>query len=524
MMRMIHTNMDQGRAVTTSTERPVIVRMANVSKTFGGTRALRDVDFELRAGEVHALVGQNGSGKSTLIKVLAGFHEPDAGAVAFVHDSPLALGDSDAAHAAGLRFVHQDLGLVDTLDCADNLALGFGFATGFGGRIEWRRQRAAARAALARLGQDLDVRIPVSRLSAFEKTALAITRALQDVDSSSVLILDEPTATMPKPEVDRLFDLIRRVAAHGTAVLLVSHHLDEIYAVADRVTIFRDGLRVATDEVAGLPRADLIQKMTGGQLAPVDHSPRTIAGPVALWAQNLAGEDLGGIEFEVRRGEVLGIAGLNGSGRDEVCELIFGARRRTGVVEVIGNDLPAHRPDLAIAAGCALVPANRRADGLVMEHSVRENLSLVDVARFWGRLGLQRRRESSSARDWIARLGIRAESPEQPVEALSGGNQQKVVLGKWLSVQPVVLLLDEPTQGVDVGAQSEIHRQIRAAADGGAAVLVCSSDEGELSQLCDRVLVLYDGRIVDELTGGQLTGREIARRCLGSVSVPAPGG
>jgi ribose transport system ATP-binding protein len=329
---------------------------------------------------------------------------------------------------------------------------------------------------------------------------------------------------MPKPEVDRLFDLIRRVAAQGTAVLLVSHHLDEIYAVADRVTIFRDGLRVATDEVAGLPRADLIQKMTGGQLAPVDHSPRTIGGPVALWAQNLAGEDLGGIEFEVRRGEVLGIAGLNGSGRDEVCELIFGARPRAGIVEVIGNGLPAHRPDLAIAAGCALVPANRRADGLVMEHSVRENLSLVHVARFWGRLRLQRRREASSARDWIARLGIRAESPEQPVEALSGGNQQKVVLGKWLSVQPVVLLLDEPTQGVDVGAQSEIHRQIRTAADGGAAVLVCSSDEGELSQLCDRVLVLYDGRIVDELTGSQLTGREIARRCLGSVPIPAPGG
>jgi ribose transport system ATP-binding protein len=498
--------------------------MANINKTFGGTRALRDVDFELRAGEVHALVGQNGSGKSTLIKVLAGFHEPDPGADAFVHDAPLALGDSDAAHAAGLRFVHQDLGLIDTLDCADNLALGFGFATGFAGRIAWRRQRAAARAALARLGQDFDVRVPVSRLNAFEKTALAITRALQDMDASSVLILDEPTATMPKPEVDRLFTLIRRVAAQGTAVLLVSHHLDEIYAVADRVTIFRDGLRVATDEVAGLPRADLIQKMTGGHLTAVEHSQRTIQGSVALSVLELSGETLDRIEFEVHRGEVLGIAGLNGSGRDEICELIFGARPRAGIVEVIGNALPPDRPDLAIAAGCALVPANRRLDGLVMEHSVRENLTLVHAARFWHRLRLQRRQETRSAREWIARLGIRTQSPEQPVEALSGGNQQKVVLGKWLSVQPVVLLLDEPTQGVDVGAQNEIHRQIQAAADGGAAVLVCSSDEGELSQLCDRVLVLYDGRIVDEMVGDQLTARQIARRSLGPAPVAAPSG
>jgi ribose transport system ATP-binding protein len=497
--------------------------MTNINKTFGGTRALQDVDFELRAGEVHALVGQNGSGKSTLIKVLAGFHEPDPGAVALVHDTPLALGDSDAAHAAGLRFVHQDLGLIDALDCADNLALGFGFATGFAGRIVWRRQRAAARAALARLGQDFDVRVPVSHLNAFEKTALAITRALQDVDARSVLILDEPTAAMPKPEVDRLFTLIRRVAAQGTAVLLVSHHLDEIYAVADRVTIFRDGLRVATEDMAGLPRADLIQRMTGGHLVAVEHSPRASEGPIALSVHGLASGVLDGIEFDVRRGEVLGIAGLNGSGRDEVCELIFGARQRSGVVEVSGKVLPPGRPDLAIAAGCALVPANRRLDGLVMEHSVRENLTLVDVARFWRRLRLQRRQETNSVRDWIARLGIRTQSPEQAVDALSGGNQQKVVLGKWLCVQPVVLLLDEPTQGVDVGAQSEINRQIRAAADAGAAVLACSSDEGELSQLCDRVLVLYDGHIVDEMTGNQLTAREIARRCLRPDPVIPPG-
>jgi ribose transport system ATP-binding protein len=508
--------------MATSTERPVVLRMTNISKTFGATRALRDVDFELQAGEIHALVGENGSGKSTLTKVLAGFHEPDPGAIAFVRDAPLALGDADAAHAAGLRFVHQDLGLIDALDSTDNLALGFGFATGFGGRIVWRRQRAAARASLARLGQDFNVRVPVSWLTAFEKTALAITRALQDIDATSVLILDEPTATMPKPEVDRLFALIRRVAAQGTGVLLITHHLDEVYDIADRVTVLRDGLRVITQEVTRLPRADLIHNITGGHIVAVDHSPRTIEGPVALSARGLVGAVLRGIDFEVRSGEVLGIAGLNGSGRDEVCSLIFGARRRSGAVELNGKLLPQERPDLAIAAGCALVPANRHIDGLVMEHTVRENLTLVDVARFWRRLRLQQRQETKSVRDWIARLGIRTESPEQLVETLSGGNQQKVVLGKWLSVQPVVLLLDEPTQGVDVGAQSEIHQQIRAAAETGTAVLVCSSDEGELSQLCDRVLVLYEGTVVDEMSGSQLSAREIARRCLRPDPVVPP--
>lgn len=500
--------------MTRTSERPVVLDMHQVSKTFGGTKALRNVDFELRAGEVHGLVGQNGSGKSTLIKILAGFHQPDPDAVAEVGGASLHLGNAESAHAAGLRFVHQDLGLIDTLDCADNLALGFGFATGIGGRINWRKQRAAARAALGRFGQSIDVRQPVSHLSAFEKTALAITRALQDVENTSILVLDEPTATMPKPEVDRLFDLIRRVASEGPAVLLVSHHLDEIYAIADRVTVFRDGERVLTAETAGLPRTDLIQSMTGGQLVPVDHTPREFSGPVVLAARGLSGDALIDLDFELREGEILGMAGLDGSGRDEICELLFGARARTGTVEVVGKPIPSERPDLAIAAGCALVPANRRVDGLVMEHNVRENLTLADVSTFWRGFRLRRRQEVESTRDWIQRLQIRAHSPEQGVEALSGGNQQKVVLGKWLRVEPPVLLLDEPTQGVDVAAQGEIHRQVRAAAMSGTGVLVCSSDEAELSQLCDRVIVLYDGVVVDEMSGDQLSGREIARRCL----------
>jgi ribose transport system ATP-binding protein len=501
-----------------------VLSLTNLSKTFPGTRALRSVDFEVCAGEVHALVGQNGSGKSTLIKILAGFHSPDAGARGCVDGREFALGSATAAHAAGLRFVHQDLGLVQTLDCVDNLALGFGYATRFGGRISWRRQRAAARKALSGLGDDIDIRKPVANLTAFEKTALAVVRALQDWEGNvSLLVLDEPTATMPRPQVDKLFGLIRRVASRGTAVLFVTHHLDEVFAIADRVTVLRDGKRAATRDVAGLQSDDLVQLMTGGAIAEIDHSAAPPRGSVALRARGLGGRVLRDFDLDVHHGEVVGIAGLQGSGRDEVCELIFGASPRAGTVEVGGAVLPARRPDLAIARGLAMVPANRHADGLVLTHTVRENLTLVDVKPFWRRMRLNVRHERKHVDSWIDRLSIVTSSMESPVEALSGGNQQKVVMGKWLRLQPTVLLLDEPTQGVDVGAQAELHRLVRAAVEDGSAAVLCSSDENELSRICDRVVVLCDGIVETELRGTDLTAHRIAQHSL-RVRTAAPDG
>jgi ribose transport system ATP-binding protein len=494
--------------------RQPVLELTRVSKTFPGTRALDAVDLEIQAGEVHALVGQNGSGKSTLIKILAGFHEPDPGAAACVRGTPFKLGDVGSAQAGGLRFVHQDLGLVDTLDCVDNLALGVGYATAAGGRIAWRKQRQQARTALRRLGSDFDVRTPVGRLSPFERTALAVVRAIhRDEEHISVLVLDEPTATMPKPEVERLFGLMRRVVARGTAVLLVSHHLDEVYAVADRVTVLRDGRRVATRTVAGLPRDELVTLMTGTSVQPLQRTTEAPGTEPLLIGRGLAGRTLSRLDIELRRGEVLGLAGLDGSGREEVCGLLFGARPRTGTVSVAGKALPPGRPDLSIGLGVALVPANRHGDGLVMPMSVRENLTLVDVKPFWRRLRLSRRAEGKAAREWIDRLAVRARSAEAPVESLSGGNQQKVVMGKWLRVKPLVLLLDEPTHGVDVAAQAELHRLIRAAASDGA-VLICSSDEAELATVCDRVLVLCDGVVGRELSGGDITAHNIAQLSL----------
>ena len=499
-----------------------VLDLHNVGKTFPGTRALDGVSLEIRPGEIHALVGQNGSGKSTLIKILAGFHHPDGGASAAVNGVEFPLGDAAAAHAAGLRFVHQDLGLIDSLDCVDNLALGTGYATGFGGHIRWRRQRAAARESLGRLGHgDVKVTTLVSHLSAFEKTALAIVRAIRDWESAdgtanvSLLVLDEPTATMPRPEVDKLFALIRRIVAAGNSVLLVSHHLDEVFAIAHRVTVLRDGQSMGTHQLAELTRADLIRLMTGGIVEEVTKPDEAQAGQVLMSVRGLGGRVLRDFDLDVHSGEVVGIAGLNGSGRDEVCELIFGGRSRAGTVTVGGKELPPSRPDLAIGRGLALVPADRHGAGLILDKSVRENLTLVDLKPFWRSGWLSGSRERRAAREWIDKLTIRTSSMDAVVESLSGGNQQKVVMGKWLRTDPVILLLDEPTQGVDVGAQAELHRLMRAVADSsGSGVLLCSSDERELSGVCDRVIVLCDGVVTAELSGDQLVSKRVAQQSL----------
>jgi ribose transport system ATP-binding protein len=500
----------------------IVLDLHNVSKTFPGTKALDGVGLQVRAGEIHALVGQNGSGKSTLIKILAGFHHPDHGASATVNGAAFRLGDAAAAHAAGLRFVHQDLGLIDSLDCVDNLALGAGYATGIGGHIRWRQQRAAAREALSRVGHgDVKVTTLVSHLSAFEKTALAIVRAIRDLDSDdataklSLLVLDEPTATMPRPEVDKLFALVRRVAAAGHSVLLVSHHLDEVFAIAHRVTVLRDGRSEGTHRLGELTRADLIRLMTGGIVEEVTRSAEPEAGQVVMSVRGLGGRVLHDFDLDVHCGEVVGIAGLNGSGRDEVCELIFGGRPREGTVTVGEKELPPSRPDLAISRGLALVPADRHGAGLVLSESVRENLTLVDLKPFWRSGWLSGSRERRTAREWIDKLAIQTSSMDAVVESLSGGNQQKVVMGKWLRTDPAILLLDEPTQGVDVGAQAELHRLMRAVANStSSAVVLCSSDERELSHVCDRVIVLCDGVVTAELTGDQLVSKRIAQQSL----------
>lgn len=507
----------------TTQQRPPVLSVEGLCKTFPGARALRDVDLSIQAGEIHALVGQNGSGKSTLIKILAGVHDPDAGARAKVDGRPLALGDSRAAHDLGIRFVHQDLGLVDNLSAVDNMALGFGYVQGIGGRIRWRAQRDRAVEALRHVVDDFPVDRLAGSLTVFQRTALAIARALQDWrEHGALLVLDEPTATMPRSEVEHLFGLLRRIRARGTPVLLVTHHMEEVFAVSDRVTVLRDGQVVTTAEASDLDTARVVHLMTGGHSRRLRRPAGDAAGDVVLSLRRVSGTVTRDLDLEVRRGEIVGVAGLGGSGREEICSLVFGAAGRKGEVAIDGQILPRCSPEAAVRRGVGLVPAQRHRQGLVMTQTVRQNMTLTTLRDFVGRGRIRHRAEAAAVREDVARFGVKTRSPESGVASLSGGNQQKVVIAKWLRMRPKVLLLDEPTQGVDIAAQADLHQLIIEAAAAGTAVLVCSSDEFELSQVCDRVLVMGGGVVVDRLDRERATAEGIFEATLQASPTAAP--
>jgi ribose transport system ATP-binding protein len=501
-----------------------VLTIRGLSKTFPGTRALDRVDLDVRPGEVHALIGQNGCGKSTLIKVLAGYHQPDPGAEIALSGEPVELRDTIASRNAGFRFVHQDLGLVEALSVVENLTLGRDVATALGGRIRWSAERRDAAQRLRALGYEVDVRRPVAELGAAERTGVAIVRALWDWEAARVLVVDEPTASLPREEVKTLFEALRRVRAKGLGVIYVSHRLDEIFAIADRVTILRDGRRVGTWDVADIDQDRLVSLMVGGeQLRPPQARADDRAREVALEVRGLRGVEVDNVDLDGRRGEVIGIAGLTGSGREEILPLLFGAVSRAGSVRVDGHEV-APGPRSAMASGLALVPADRRGQGAIVGLAVRENCTLTDLRRHSARTTawLDRSGERAEVDAWIERLDVRPRRTEAVFGTLSGGNQQKVVLAKWLRRNPRVVLLDEPTQGVDVHAKATIHGLARDAAAAGAVVVIASSDDTELCDTCDRVLVLRDGRVVAEVDGERLTPEELGRLQLAVEAVSAP--
>jgi ribose transport system ATP-binding protein len=495
------------------------LEIRGLSKTFAQTRVLNEVSFALGAGEIHSLLGANGSGKSTLIKILSGYHLPDPGGSVRVNGTPLEIGAPDHAYALGCRFVHQDLGLMATMSVADNLLIGCGFPSRFG----TIRSRVAARAATEMLRQvELDVspRRAVGTLSPAERTAVAVARALRidDDQPANVLVLDEPTATLPPDEVDRLLETVQLAAARGVGVLLVTHRLSDVLRVAESVTVLRDGRVIETAAAKDLDRASLLTLLTGDEELELparrDESPTS--EQAAIVVQNLWAGPLKGISLSARTGEIVGIAGLTGSGRETVLPAIYGGvAREQGRVCVKEQEISAERPDLAMQAGIGFLPGDRKAKGGHLGLTARENMALASQSRYWSRGRLRRSAERAVCSEWFAKLNIRpADGVERPLALFSGGNQQKVLLAKWLIRNPQILFLDDPTQGVDVGSKAELHQKLIELARQGMTMLISSTDTEELAAICDRIVVLRDGKIASCVDGGPGCGGQITRALM----------
>ncbi|MEY9951868.1 sugar ABC transporter ATP-binding protein [Leifsonia sp. EB34] len=477
------------------------VQLQGISKAFSGVVVLDDVDFDVRPGEVHALAGGNGAGKSTLMKILQGVYQADAGDI-LIDGVPASIDSIHAAKAAGIGMVFQEFSLVPSLTVARNMLLGAEPLT----RLGFIDERALVRKAeevFAGMGVDIDPRAEVGRLGTAYWQLTEIAKALSQ--NARVLIMDEPTASLARHETEALFELIGRLKARGISIIYISHRMDEVYRIADRITVLRDGRRLFTQRLSDVSPEDIVEGIVGrrmeGQLAYREREAVAQDGPPLLEVRGLtAGDRVREASFTLRRGEILGLAGLMGSGRTELARALFGIDRATGgEVLVKGKRVALSSPKRAIAAGLALVPEDRREQGLVLDHSVRENLllPLLDEVRRGPLLSTAESRSLSTS--LIERLRIKVAHPNRPVRLLSGGNQQKVVIAKWLGTDPDVLILDEPTAGVDIGTKSEILDRVRDLAAAGKAVIVISSEYPELLAVSDRILIIREGAIVREL-------------------------
>jgi ribose transport system ATP-binding protein len=474
-----------------------LLQMNGIVKVFPGVRALDGVDLEVRAGEVHCLLGQNGAGKSTLIKVLSGAHQPDEGVIRWQGEE-LRLSTPMAAMKNGIATIYQELDLVDGLSVAENIYLGHELSAGGFSRRGGTQKEAAT--LLARLGHpEISPRREVGTLSAAGKQIVSMARALShDV---KLIIMDEPSAVLDQEEVGRLFKVIRDLQAEGVSVVYISHRLEEIREIGDRVTVLKDGRTVATGLPAReTPTRELTRRMTGRDIEYVfpKRGSRDGNGAVVLSVRDLSGgKRFSGVDFEVRAGEIVGLAGLVGSGRSEILETIYGARRATsGSVTVDGKTLRNASVRAAVGAGVGLCPEERKSQGLLLDEAVYRNVSLATMGRFSRGGFVNRGSEKRAASEHIKALDVRPADVDRAVRTLSGGNQQKVVLARWLLRECRVLLLDEPTRGVDVGARSEIYALVRRLADEGVAVVLVSSEVPEVLGLADRVLVLREGVVV----------------------------
>ncbi|KDA06830.1 ABC transporter [Microbacterium sp. CH12i] len=487
-------------------ERPLI-SIKEVSKSFGGVHALRDVAFSIRAGVVHGLVGANGAGKSTLIKCLAGIEHPDSGKI-IVDGVAVQIAAPSDASALGLAFIHQEMSLIPGWSVLRNMLLGQDPPTRLG-LIDWRPARVRARAVAERLGMKFGLNISVDDLGPADQWLVLIGRAL--MRDARMIAMDEPTASLSSEEAGRLHTIIRELAASGTAVIFVSHRLDEVSALCEDVTVFKDGQVVDRRVGESVPKAELVRAIVGRDLEIAEHGqePAEHGSPILVVNDARDGSRVHGVSLVVHSGEVLGIGGLVGAGRTELAGLIYGARPRLGGSVVLdGKEVRFKEPADAVRAGIGLVPEERRSESLFLERSIDFNINVSSLgslrhSRFWPFLRMRESRRR--ARRLADAVTVKARDVADPVGSLSGGNQQKVAIARWLVERPRLLILDEPSRGVDVGARAEVHRVVRELASQGTGVLAISSDSEELVGLCDRVIVMAEGRVTGELVGREIT-------------------
>jgi len=491
-----------------------LLRAERISKSYDGVRALRNVSFELRAGEVHALVGENGAGKSTLTKIITGATQADSGQL-FFQDQLLENHSTRASVALGIAAIYQQPALFPALSVAENIALGLEERS-LWSRVDWNARRTRARQLLSKVGATIDPNAEAAILSMPEQQLVEIARAIGA--QAKLLIMDEPTASLSERETKNLYQVIRQLREQGVGIIYISHRLEELTKLADRVTVLRDGEVIETRPIPGTTREQLIQLMVGRELSTVFPKRASKAGDVALELRNLCCQATGvkDVNLSVRRGEIVGLAGLVGAGRTGLARTVFGLQPPDlGEIRVVGKSARIACPADAIGCGIAYVPEDRLRHGVIPELPVSSNVTLAILDRLSGRVSLDYSAEIRVAAEYVRRLRIKTASIHSPVASLSGGNQQKVALSRWLAASPVVLILDEPTQGVDVGAKAEIHGLIGELASNGMAVLMISSELPEIIGMSDRVVVMQAGTITGILERAEATQEAILSLALG---------
>ena len=497
----------------TRSEREALWAVRGISKSFPGVQALRNVSLDIRAGEVHALLGENGSGKSTLAKCLAGVHIPDGGEI-YQRGKRIALRNPAEARARGVATIYQEFSLIPTLTVAENVFLG-NYRTR-SGRIDWKAMRSATLEVLKRLSLNLDPDAVVKTLSVAGQQMVEIAKAISM--DSSLLIMDEPTASLGLSETHHLMEVIRRLTGQGKAVIYISHRLDEVFEIADCVTVLKDGQHVATAPVSALKMADVVRMMVGFDIERHYPKEKNVKEEPCLEVEGLSSDNgVSDVSFTVQVGEVLGLGGMVGSGRTEIARVIYGLDRVTaGRVRLAGKEVRFRTPRAAIAHGVGLIPENRKVDGNFFNFDGPRNITVARIRDVVSMLLLRLSREAEVGRAYVKKLSISPSALERSVRYLSGGNQQKVIIARWLFARARLLIMDEPTQGIDIGAKLDVYRVINELTQSGISVLLISSDFPELLAMSDRVAVVRDGRILCIAKAGELSEYELVSRASGA--------